>query len=39
MAKASGTVKRLVLELGGKNPFIILDDADINLAAQKAMTS
>jgi acyl-CoA reductase-like NAD-dependent aldehyde dehydrogenase len=39
MAKASGTVKRLVLELGGKNPFIILDDADIDLAAQKAMTS
>jgi len=39
MAKASSTVKRLVLELGGKNPFIILDDADMDLAAQKAMTS
>jgi acyl-CoA reductase-like NAD-dependent aldehyde dehydrogenase len=28
-AAASGTVKRLALELGGKNPFIVLDDADI----------
>jgi acyl-CoA reductase-like NAD-dependent aldehyde dehydrogenase len=39
MAKSSATVKRLVLELGGKNPFIILDDADIDLAAEKAVTS
>ena len=39
MAKSSATIKRLVLELGGKNPFIILDDADIDLAAEKAMTS
>ncbi len=39
MAKASGTVKRIVLELGGKNPFIILDDADMDRAASKAMTS
>jgi acyl-CoA reductase-like NAD-dependent aldehyde dehydrogenase len=39
MARASHTVKRLTLELGGKNPFIILDDADIDLAAQKAVTS
>jgi acyl-CoA reductase-like NAD-dependent aldehyde dehydrogenase len=39
MARSSATVKRLVLELGGKNPFIILDDADIDLAAEKAMTS
>jgi acyl-CoA reductase-like NAD-dependent aldehyde dehydrogenase len=39
MARASQTVKRLTLELGGKNPFIILDDADIDLAAQKAVTS
>ncbi len=39
MARASGTVKRLVLELGGKNPFIILDDADMDHAARKAVNS
>jgi acyl-CoA reductase-like NAD-dependent aldehyde dehydrogenase len=33
MAAASQTVKRLHLELGGKNPVIILDDADMNAAA------
>jgi acyl-CoA reductase-like NAD-dependent aldehyde dehydrogenase len=33
MALASQTVKRLHLELGGKNPVIILEDADINTAA------
>ena len=33
MALASQTVKRLHLELGGKNPVIILDDADVNIAA------
>ena len=33
MALASQTVKRLHLELGGKNPVIILDDADVNTAA------
>jgi acyl-CoA reductase-like NAD-dependent aldehyde dehydrogenase len=33
MALASQTVKRLHLELGGKNPVIILDDADVNMAA------
>jgi acyl-CoA reductase-like NAD-dependent aldehyde dehydrogenase len=33
MAAASQTVKRLHLELGGKNPVIILDDADVNTAA------
>ena len=33
MSLASGTVKRLQLELGGKNPAIILDDADVNAAA------
>ena len=34
MALASQTVKRLHLELGGKNPVIILDDADVNSAAR-----
>ena len=33
MSLASQTVKRLQLELGGKNPAIILDDADINTTA------
>jgi acyl-CoA reductase-like NAD-dependent aldehyde dehydrogenase len=33
MARASQTVKRLHLELGGKNPVIILDDADVSTAA------
>ena len=32
MALASQTVKHLQLELGGKNPVIILDDADVNTA-------
>jgi acyl-CoA reductase-like NAD-dependent aldehyde dehydrogenase len=39
MARASQTVKRLTLELGGKNPFIVLEDADIDAAAQKAVMS
>jgi acyl-CoA reductase-like NAD-dependent aldehyde dehydrogenase len=32
MSVASHTVKHLQLELGGKNPVIILDDADVNTA-------
>jgi acyl-CoA reductase-like NAD-dependent aldehyde dehydrogenase len=32
MARGGQTVKRLQLELGGKNPVIVLDDADINMA-------
>jgi aminobutyraldehyde dehydrogenase len=31
---AAGTVKRLHLELGGKAPVIIFDDADVELAAE-----
>lgn len=34
MSAASQTVKKLVMELGGKNPFIILDDADVGAAAK-----
>jgi len=31
---AAGTVKRLHLELGGKAPVIVFDDADVGLAAE-----
>jgi benzaldehyde dehydrogenase (NAD) len=30
---ASGQLKRVILELGGNNPYIVLDDADIEAAA------
>jgi 1-pyrroline dehydrogenase len=33
-AIAAGTVKRLHLELGGKAPVIVFDDADLDLAAE-----
>ena len=33
MAAASGTLKRVFLELGGKSAAIVLDDADFNTAA------
>ena len=32
MAAASDTVKKVFLELGGKSAFIVLDDADLDLA-------
>jgi aldehyde dehydrogenase (NAD+) len=32
MAKASGSLKRLTLELGGKSAAVILDDADLDTA-------
>lgn len=34
MSTASRTVKKLVMELGGKNPFLILEDADVEAAAK-----
>ena len=37
MAQAAGTLKRLHLELGGKAPFIVFDDADIAAAVQGAV--
>jgi betaine-aldehyde dehydrogenase len=37
MEQAAPTVKRLHLELGGKAPFIVFDDADLEAATQGAV--
>jgi len=37
MEAASGTVKRVQLELGGKAPFVVFDDADIAAAVEGAV--
>jgi acyl-CoA reductase-like NAD-dependent aldehyde dehydrogenase len=39
MELASRTVKRVQLELGGKNPVIVMDDADIDTAAAASVSS
>ncbi|HKJ12126.1 MAG TPA: aldehyde dehydrogenase family protein [Ornithinimicrobium sp.] len=39
MAAASGTVKRIALELGGKNPFVLFADADLDAAIDNALTA
>ena len=39
MALAAGTVKRIALELGGKNPNIIFADADLDTALDFALTA
>ncbi len=36
---AANNVAGLILELGGKAPFIVLEDADIDLAVEAAVTS
>jgi len=36
LREASGTLKRVVLELGGKDPLIVLDDANVEEAAKFA---
>ncbi|MGC7100590.1 gamma-aminobutyraldehyde dehydrogenase [Amycolatopsis lurida] len=36
-ARAAGAVKRVHLELGGKAPFVVFDDADIDAAARGAV--
>ncbi|HVQ17763.1 MAG TPA: aldehyde dehydrogenase family protein, partial [Actinomycetes bacterium] len=37
MQTASGTLKRVHLELGGKAPFLVFDDADLDAAIQGAV--
>ena len=37
MELASGTVKRLQLELGGKAPFLVFEDADVEAATEGAI--
>ncbi|WP_230984287.1 aldehyde dehydrogenase family protein [Microbispora oryzae] len=39
MAAAAGTVKRVALELGGKNPNIVFADADVEAAVDHALTA
>lgn len=39
MRGAADSVKRLSLELGGNAPFIVFDDADIDLAVEGALVS
>jgi len=34
MQQCAGTVKKLSLELGGNAPFIVFDDADIEMAVK-----
>jgi acyl-CoA reductase-like NAD-dependent aldehyde dehydrogenase len=39
MKAASGTIKRVSLELGGKNPFIVFDDVDVDAVVGGAVPS
>ncbi|KAM7207092.1 Aldehyde/histidinol dehydrogenase [Rhypophila sp. PSN 637] len=39
MKQCSGTLKKLSLELGGNAPFIVFDDADVDLAVIGAISS
>ena len=39
MGQCAGTLKRLSLELGGNAPFIVFDDADVELAVAGVMAS
>ena len=37
MESAAGSLKKLTLELGGKSPFVVMDDAILDAAAQGAL--
>jgi succinate-semialdehyde dehydrogenase/glutarate-semialdehyde dehydrogenase len=39
MAQCAGTVKKVLLELGGNAPFIVFDDADLDAAVESVMAS
>ena len=39
MASAAGTVKKVALELGGKNPNVVFADADFDTAVDMALTA
>ncbi|KAI1017936.1 hypothetical protein LB504_003915 [Fusarium proliferatum] len=39
MSQSSGTLKKMSLELGGNAPFIVFDDADLDVAVKAALTS
>jgi betaine-aldehyde dehydrogenase len=39
MAAAAGTVKKVALELGGKNPNVVFADADLDAAIDNALTA
>lgn len=38
-AQCAGTIKKLSLELGGNAPFIVFDDADLEVAAKSLLAS
>ncbi len=39
LGSASASLKRVILELGGKDPLVVLDDADIKAAAKFAVNN